>query len=448
MPESSVHLRITGDAQPFAGAVKRAVGSAGALGGAVASINQRLAGSLRSFAGFFGAGFVLAKIRQSIDEAGRLRDKATALGLTTSQLQERDFAARQTGSSPEKFEIAQKTLVRSQSLALQGSKELQRAFERQGVTMEDLRKKQPDQLFEQIGRKMKGTTIDTVKLADAMRLMGESGEAVLPAMVAGLDDLAQAARDAGVVIEEEVVQKLADAGDQMTTLGGQTKGIFAELTLFLTSWLGEIVDLIDMAKSAPAALQGAFWGTQGGVIERYKAGLKAAGAERDRILDARIKRERALEERAQKRRGPAQDPAVIEQAAKMKRVQELQEKLAEAQEAAAFKQLDREGQINELIRRRAELLKQIAASRDDEERLGFQLEQSKLDEALAALQERGGGAGGAGGRPSVDQLTRIGATTGAFNQQASATRTLTHEVRKIGTQLGRINGRLDSLDGK
>lgn len=60
-----------------------------------------------------------------------------------------------------------------------------------------------------------------------MQLLGRSAAALLPAMRQGFADLAAQARDAGLVIESDLIEKLDEAGDKMEVVGARMRVGFA-----------------------------------------------------------------------------------------------------------------------------------------------------------------------------------------------------------------------------
>jgi len=195
------------------------------------SAGSRIAAGLKSrFIGAMGAAAIGGAMKRAMDEAGRIRDESMRLGMVPSLFQELDFAARQTATSIESVATAIRTAAKLQIDALKGGPESDaaRVYARLGVTFEQLKTMRAPDIFLQIGRHLKGATINTLLLDDAMTAFGsKSGLDVLPMMIAGLDALRDSAQQLGNVLGDPDTFKLADLGDRFTTFTGRIQKQFS-----------------------------------------------------------------------------------------------------------------------------------------------------------------------------------------------------------------------------
>jgi len=187
-----------------------------------------------------GAAAIGGAIKRSIADASRIRDESMRLGITPELFQELDFAAKQTGASMEDVASALRQIAKAQVAALKGGEmsDAAKVFERRGVEFEKLKMMKPHELFRLLGEHVKGAQINSLLLDDALAIVGKTGLNVIPAMIEGLDDLAEAIHDAGAILSDEDTFKLAEVGDKFTTL-------FAQFKVGISTALSPVLDIID-----------------------------------------------------------------------------------------------------------------------------------------------------------------------------------------------------------
>jgi hypothetical protein len=173
-------------------------------------------GRLAAAFGMYGIGRALGG---SILKAGEVRDRSTMLGIDPETYQQIDFAAAQSGSSIDDAAKAIKRLSVASLDALRGSKDIQEAFGRFGLSMEHVAKLKADpasMLFMIAELVEKG--VNPTALADLQKILGRSGANLLPAFEAGFGKTAQSAKELGVVISKEEIMRLGAASDEWETL--------------------------------------------------------------------------------------------------------------------------------------------------------------------------------------------------------------------------------------
>ena len=182
-----------------------------------------------SKAGIFGMlaaiPFVGAAIKGAADkaipteEAGRIRDESKKIGVSTDTFQKLDYAARQSGASIVDVGKAFKALAIRQQDAAKGNKEYMEAFARYGISVDELKAKSPEAMFERISREVEKGTNKANELADMQRLLGKSGTELLPTMQAGLGAAIKEATEIGVPMSPALIKRYSTMGDQLTKLG-------------------------------------------------------------------------------------------------------------------------------------------------------------------------------------------------------------------------------------
>ncbi|HOX01132.1 MAG TPA: hypothetical protein P5555_17315 [Candidatus Paceibacterota bacterium] len=222
-------IKIMADGRGAAVEADRVASAVGRINTAASKTSTTLA-SLGRLLGGIAIIQVISRItREAMSNADALKDMADRTGISVESLQELKYAAETSGTSIEAFATALRMLAVAQSEALGGSTPRLDAFERLGVSLEDLKSKNPEGLLRQISRAMSGGATTSQTIADALEVMGRSADQILPAMRSNIDLLADAACKAGVVIKEDVVNRLAAGNEQWEILMQQVKAQTAEI---------------------------------------------------------------------------------------------------------------------------------------------------------------------------------------------------------------------------
>lgn len=178
-----------------------------------------MSGMATKVAGVLGAAFAASEISSAAGEvtqyAGHLDDLRKKAGITAEAVQELDFAAKQNGLS---FETVSGALAKMSKNILEGGKASQGAISDLGLSVNDLKAMAPDLAFQAIAEKIAGIEDPMQRSNAAMNIFGKSGAQLLPLLTENIGQLRQQARDAGLVLSNELVasgDKLGDSWDQM-----------------------------------------------------------------------------------------------------------------------------------------------------------------------------------------------------------------------------------------
>lgn len=181
----------------------------GPMSGAVSMIN-RAATAVSAFAAV-GA--------QRLASVGDQLDKTAArTGVNVRSLSQLKFAAEQTGSGLETLEKGFFGLSRSVYDAQRGSVEAVDAFDRLGLSTDQLSMLSAEQQLLAVGDALSKVEDSTIRGALAQKLLGRSGRQLLPMFAAGADGLAklrQEADDLGITLTETETQLGARLTDAM-----------------------------------------------------------------------------------------------------------------------------------------------------------------------------------------------------------------------------------------
>jgi hypothetical protein len=155
---------------------------------------------------------------EAVSAAGKLSDLSDRVGVSAGFLQEMQFAAEQTGASLEDVTASIEKLSVARAQALAGSETKMNAFKLLGISADDLKTLRSEDLFTKIGDTIKNAPNPQNLLAPFREIAGKGAGALIPAMIEGLQDTAQKARELGLVMNDNVVASLDDAADRIDTL--------------------------------------------------------------------------------------------------------------------------------------------------------------------------------------------------------------------------------------
>lgn len=194
----------------------------------VDGLNARLKGlqsTVTKVAGVFGVAFgaraLVGFIKSSVEAGEATGDLAERLGITAEQLQEFTFAAEQNGSSQEGLATAFRGMTKLLGEVERGSKQAKAELAALGLTAADLRNKSPADVFTTLLDRIGRIEDPLRRNAELNKIFGKSGlEMAQLAMqgAKGIDALRDRARELGLVLSNETIDKLQEAGDRIDVI--------------------------------------------------------------------------------------------------------------------------------------------------------------------------------------------------------------------------------------
>jgi hypothetical protein len=182
-------------------------------GGAAAGLWNRFAPLGMSIgvpaAGLAGAGYAA---KYAVDKSSELVHQSARTGLTIPQLQRVEYATGAARGNPEDVLRVIEDLRKNQSNALAGMVESQKAFARLGITMAELKRLQPDELFYKLAKAFKEGKVDFGAL---LTVAEEGAKNVFPAMKEGIADFAAEYDKTGKQIQQAstgIIESLSEVG--------------------------------------------------------------------------------------------------------------------------------------------------------------------------------------------------------------------------------------------
>lgn len=222
------------------------------LGGLSTRVSQSFAGirvAANSLGLALGAGFLVAQARSAFEFAAGLGETARSVGVTVEQLQILRRAAIENGASVEGMERALSILNRTLGQARAGVPAAVQAFRALRIDPEQFTS--AGQVLPRVMDAIRNLRTESEQAAAAQRLMGRGAAEMLPFLVQGArgyDQVAEAARQAGLITEEQA-RRADEASDKLALLA-------VTLRTNLASALVDLLPLIEADISAINRLAG------------------------------------------------------------------------------------------------------------------------------------------------------------------------------------------------
>lgn len=203
-------------------------------------------GASRAATAMVGLGVAMEAVsRATRNDLDQLDKLSTRLGVSTKFLQEAGFAASQSGVKMETLTMAMQRFTRRSAEAKEGTGEAKDAIKELGIQLTDSngRMRSTEQLFTDAMRALSRVDDPAKRLRLAFKLFDSEG-ASLVQLADNFDNLTEAARRQGLVIDGAVIQKAVKANDKLDVLWRTIK---ANLT-------NAFVDFSDVTLAAAGAL--------------------------------------------------------------------------------------------------------------------------------------------------------------------------------------------------
>lgn len=261
---------------------ERVGGLTGKLGAVAAGVAAVTAGTTAAVFGF----------KQVADQVDGIADSAKLLSMTTQRLQQMGYAAQMAGSSQDEMSDALRFLNRNIAEAIAGNKEAAAWFARVGLSVHDLRKMKPDEVFERIADKFKQVGDEgnnsSKKIALMQALLGRSGsklKQVLDMGSAGLREFYAEADRLGVVLDDATVNAMGDFNDTWDKMRLTVFGAAATALAAMSPVLQDIMNkVVEWTAANRGAIATGFAQWVDRVVDRLPAFANAVGTVIDVVV--------------------------------------------------------------------------------------------------------------------------------------------------------------------
>lgn len=224
---------------------------AGGIGKTLASLGG---GLVAGFAAGFGVQALVRATGAALEYAGSLAEVAQQVGVTAKDLQVLRFAGGQVGISTEEMDKALQKFTKSLGDARNGSAEAIKTFKALGFNDADIAKLDAHQALLKTADGIAKVGDRATRASPEVRLFGKAGQQLDPLLSQGsrgMNELARAAEELGIVLSDEQIRKADETADKLTALktvlSARIAGVVADNSgaiLSLASALGTLVSSI------------------------------------------------------------------------------------------------------------------------------------------------------------------------------------------------------------
>lgn len=199
------------------------------------------------FARVAGLSVILYAFKKMANNLNEINDQAIRLGVTTDTLQKLDYAAKISGTSIGSLEGAIRRLTKNLYMLQvggQGADRIKKSFELLGLSAEDLKNTNINDLLPRIGEQLNKIADPKLKQGLIQDLAGRGGGRLI-AFFERYKDLASELENRGGIIPESAISAADDLDDSFVSILTTVKAIAAESGIFET-----------VAKNIKAVLEG------------------------------------------------------------------------------------------------------------------------------------------------------------------------------------------------
>lgn len=201
------------------------------------------------------AGLFVNFIKGTIDAADNLKDMGERTGIAIDTLASLKIVAEQSGASIEEVGVGLKNLAKNVALAKGGNEEMRATLAALGITGDDLKEN-----FFQLAAAFSKMEDGGSKLAIAQKVLGKSGEALIPTLNQGETALRNSDKAAaGYAKNMKDLAPLADEfNDELIKLRANVTGLSAEMLTGGLRAFNEIARVAIQATNELGAFRGAW----------------------------------------------------------------------------------------------------------------------------------------------------------------------------------------------
>lgn len=197
-----------------------------------------------------------------VESAGRLSDLAAKLDVSTTKLQEWQYAGSKVGVTGE--EIANAAVRMSRAIA-EPSTKVEAAIAGLGLSISRLQAMKPDEQFETVAAALQKVGDSGKQAALGADIMGRGFSSILPMIRSDMQGLEDEAHRVGAVMSEDMVAAGDNVGDSVTALNEAWTGFKNTLGAFLVENTDMVTFFKDLTTSV-AALHREFKSGESGLL--------------------------------------------------------------------------------------------------------------------------------------------------------------------------------------
>lgn len=188
----------------------------------------------------------IAKMAKDTASTGDHIDKMSQkIGMSAEAYQKWDYIAQISGTSIDGLRMGFKTLTNTIDSAKNGSDKAVAKFEKVGISIDDLKNKSREDIFEQTVKGLQNVSDESERAALANQLLGRAGMELGPLLNStnqDIDKLMKTAEDYGMIMSDEAVKASAQFTDSLTTMSMTFGGLKNRMSAEFLPALTEVTD--------------------------------------------------------------------------------------------------------------------------------------------------------------------------------------------------------------
>lgn len=208
-----------------------------------ASIGSQLKHLSGAFVGAFAFEKIIGGFERAVQEGAKIGELASRFGVSASSLQKIGNAASLSGASIEDVATAMNKLAKNAGSAIGGNLKLQQTFEQIGVSVDNLIKMTPEQLFMKLSEAVSSGSLGSRDFAVAMELAGKNAGVLMEVLRGGPEEIDRVGKSMGV-FSDDTVEQLRVAEDAMKKFNNYS-------TIFFGNILAGFMSLAQAIKENP-----------------------------------------------------------------------------------------------------------------------------------------------------------------------------------------------------
>ena len=228
--------------------------AAGVAVGALAAVGATMAGI--GAAVVEGSGALVEAAGNTASFGDNISKSAQRVGMSIEAYQKWDYAMKLAGTSMESSAAGFKTLTNSLDDAINGSKSAAEKFKAVGLSIDDIKGKSREEVFQMVIEGLQGMTDDAKKAAAANDLLGKSGQNLMPL----LNQTAESTRAVmeetekyGFILDDSAIAASVDYQDALTRMNSTIDGVKNNL---MSNFLPGITDVMNGISGMAAGIDG------------------------------------------------------------------------------------------------------------------------------------------------------------------------------------------------
>jgi hypothetical protein len=335
----------------------------------LASMENSVKGFGMKVGGILAGAFAFDKIIQgfsnAIDKGDQLQDLANRFGVAASSLQEIGNAASTSGAGLEDVASAMNKLAKNAGAAIGGNEQMAEAFNKIGLSVEQLQGMTPQDLFMALSKAVASGTLGMQDFAIAQELAGKGAAVLMETLRMGPEVIAANGQAMGVWTDETIA-KLSEASDAIKGFQNTMTiafGSIAQVAVPLIKTFSDIAQLTAMIGSA--AVSFATGDFTGAAAIAKEASMIKSRRDAEEARSARQKTGRVFDTEGQVSAVADKAFEASERAAARHELRLIEAQIAGKEEAEKMKQAIEEKYAQKSLERAQRLEEQKANQQDD-----------------------------------------------------------------------------------